>query len=252
MTDEPILAGAEPFFYPGNDIGVLVCHGFTGTTQSMRPLGQQLAVAGYTVVGPRLAGHGISPQAMAKTTASDWIASVDEALASLRKTCSQVFMTGLSMGGTLTLYTAAKHADVIKGAIPINATVRINSADLAGLALDPNAPATVPGIGSDIKAPGVVELAYKEVPVAALRQIYSLVGVTHDLLPRISCPTLVIQSREDHVVEPSNGPRIVKRIGASRVELLWLDHSYHVATLDNDKDLIAQQTVAFIRSVAGR
>ena len=252
MTDEPILAGAEPFFYPGNDIGVLVCHGFTGTTQSMRPLGQQLAVAGYTVVGPRLAGHGISPQAMAKTTASDWIASVDEALASLRKTCSQVFMTGLSMGGTLTLYTAAKHADVITGAIPINATVRINSADLAGLALDPNAPATVPGIGSDIKAPGVVELAYKEVPVAALRQIYSLVGVTHDLLPRISCPTLVIQSREDHVVEPSNGPRIVKRIGASRVNLLWLDHSYHVATLDNDKDLIAQQTVAFIRSVAGR
>ena len=252
MTDEPILAGAEPFFYPGNDIGVLVCHGFTGTTQSMRPLGQQLAVAGYTVVGPRLAGHGISPQAMAKTTASDWIASVDEALASLRKTCSQVFMTGLSMGGTLTLYTAAKHADVIRGAIPINATVRINSADLAGLALDPNAPATVPGIGSDIKAPGVVELAYKEVPVAALRQIYSLVGVTHDLLPRISCPTLVIQSREDHVVEPSNGPRIVKRIGASRVNLLWLDHSYHVATLDNDKDLIAQQTVAFIRSVAGR
>ena len=252
MTDEPILAGAEPFFYPGNDIGVLVCHRFTGTTQSMRPLGQQLAVAGYTVVGPRLAGHGISPQAMAKTTASDWIASVDEALASLRKTCSQVFMTGLSMGGTLTLYTAAKHADVIKGAIPINATVRINSADLAGLALDPNAPATVPGIGSDIKAPGVVELAYKEVPVAALRQIYSLVGVTHDLLPRISCPTLVIQSREDHVVEPSNGPRIVKRIGASRVNLLWLDHSYHVATLDNDKDLIAQQTVAFIRSVAGR
>ena len=36
MSDEPILAGAEPFFFKGNDIGVLVCHGFTGTTQSMR------------------------------------------------------------------------------------------------------------------------------------------------------------------------------------------------------------------------
>jgi len=189
---------------------------------------------------------------MARTTASDWIASVDEALATLRRTCSQVFMTGLSMGGTLTLYTAAKHADVIKGAIPINATVQINSPDLAGLALDATMPATVPGIGSDIKAPGVVELAYKEVPVPALRQIYSLVGVTRDLLPRISCPTLVIQSREDHVVDPRNGPRIVRLVGASRIELLWLDNSYHVATLDNDKDLIAQKTVAFIRSIAGR
>ena len=160
-------------------------------------LGQQLNQAGYTVIGPRLAGHGISPQAMAKTTASDWIASVDEALATLRQTCAQVFMTGLSMGGTLTLYSAAQHAGVIKGAIPINATVQIGSADLAGLALAPGMPETVPGIGSDIKAPGVTELAYSQVPVAALRQVYSLAAVTRDLLPRIQCPTLVIQSRVD-------------------------------------------------------
>lgn len=252
MSDEPILPGAQPFHFPGNDVGVLVCHGFTGTTQSMRPLGQALAAAGYTVVGPRLAGHGISPQAMARTTAADWIASVDEALARLRQTCSQVFMTGLSMGGTLTLYTAARHAGVIRGAIPINAVVQIDSADLAGLALDPAMPELVPGIGSDIKAPGVTELAYSQVPVAALKQLYSLVGVTHDLLPRITCPTLVIQSREDHVVKPANAPRIVGRIGASRVELQWLDNSYHVATLDNDQGLIAQRTVAFIHSIAGR
>ena len=252
MSSEPILPGAEPFFLPGNDIGVLVCHGFTGSTQSMLFLGQQLNQAGYTVIGPRLAGHGISPQAMAKTTASDWIASVDEALATLRQTCAQVFMTGLSMGGTLTLYSAAQHAGVIKGAIPINATVQIGSADLAGLALAPGMPETVPGIGSDIKAPGVTELAYSQVPVAALRQVYSLAAVTRDLLPRIQCPTLVIQSRIDHVVDPSNGPRIVRLIGAKRVQLLWLDESYHVATLDNDKELIAEQAVAFIRSIAGR
>lgn len=252
MSSEPILPGAEPFFFPGNDIGVLVCHGFTGSTQSMLFLGQQLHQAGYTVIGPRLAGHGLSPQAMAKTTASDWIASVDEALATLRQTCSQVFMTGLSMGGTLTLYTAAQHAGVIKGAIPINATVQIGSADLAGLALAPGMPETVPGIGSDIKAPGVTELAYSQVPVPALRQVYSLAAVTRDLLPRIQCPTLVIQSRVDHVVDPSNGPRIVRLIGAKRVQLLWLDDSYHVATLDNDKALIAAEAVTFIKSIAGR
>jgi hypothetical protein len=42
VTEATIVQGAEPFFYPGNHIGVLVCHGFTGTTQSMRPLGQAL------------------------------------------------------------------------------------------------------------------------------------------------------------------------------------------------------------------
>jgi len=252
MTDETILQGAEPFFFPGNDIGVLVCHGFTGTTQSMRPLGEALAAAGYTVIGPRLAGHGISPAAMARSTAADWIASVDEALAKLRETCSQIFMVGLSMGGTLTLYTAAKHADIIKGAVPINAAVQLNSADMAGAALDANMPATVPGIGSDIKKPGVVELAYKDVPVPAFRQAYALFSVTHDLLPKVSCPVLVIQSRDDHVVDPSNGPRIVRRLGSSRIDLRWLNDSYHVATLDNDLPLICSETLAFIRGITGR
>jgi carboxylesterase len=252
MNTETIMPGAEPFHFPGNDIGVLVCHGFTGTTQSMRPLGQALAAAGYTVVGPRLAGHGVTPQAMAKTTAGDWIASVEEALATLRKSCSQIFMTGLSMGGTLTLYTAAKHADVIKGAIAINAPVVIGSPDLAGLALDPAMPEFIPGIGSDIKDPNSKELAYTETPVASLKQIYLLAAVTRDLLPRISCPTLLMHSREDHLVNAANATRIIEHIGTKSVELLWLENSYHVATLDNDKELIARKAVEFIKSIAGR
>ena len=252
MSEETILQGAEPFFFKGNHIGVLVCHGFTGTTQSMRYLGEQLHGAGFTVIGPRLKGHGISPAAMAKTTAQDWIDSVDEALVELRKSCTHIFITGLSMGGTLTLYTAAKHADIIQGAVPINAAVQLNSADMAGAALDAHMPATVPGIGSDIKKPGVVELAYKEVPVPAFRQAYALFSVTHDLLPKVTCPVLVIQSRDDHVVDPSNGPRIVRRLGSSRIDLRWLNDSYHVATLDNDLPLICSETLAFIRGITGR
>jgi len=252
MSNDTILPGAEPFFFKGNDIGVLVCHGFTGTTQSMRYLGEQLHGAGYTVIGPRLKGHGVSPAAMARTTAADWIESVDEALAELRKSCSQIYMTGLSMGGTLTLFTAASHADVIKGAIPINAAVQLSNPDMAGLAFDRNAPATVPGIGSDVKDPNTKELAYAEVPVPAVRQIYALMAATHDLLPRIKCPTLVFTSRDDHVVSPTNGPLIAGKVGANRVELVWLENSYHVATIDNDKALIAKLAIDFIRSIAGR
>jgi carboxylesterase len=252
MTQDNLMPGAEPFFYRGNDIGVLLCHGFTGTTQSMRPLGQQLHAAGYTVIGPRLKGHGTTPQDMAGTSAGDWIASVDETLAELRKTCSQIYMVGLSMGGTLTLYSAAKHADLIRGAISINAPVQIASPDLAGLALDPQVPEMIPGVGSDIKDPESKELAYAQLPVAALKQIYALVAVTQDLLPRVKCPTLVMQSRDDHVVNPENARHIVRQLGCNRIELLWLENSFHVATLDHDKALIAQRAAAFIKSIAGR
>lgn len=252
MSDETILPGAEPFFFKGNDIGVLVCHGFTGTTQSMRYLGEQLHGAGYTVIGPRLKGHGVSPAAMAKTTAGDWVDSVEDALAELRKHCSQIYITGLSMGGTLTLHTAAMHADVIKGAIPINAAVYLANPDMAGLAFGRGLPDTVPGIGSDVKDPNSKELAYAEVPVPAFRQVYALMAVTHDLLPRVKCPTLVITAREDHVVSPTNGPLIASKVGANRVEMAWLENSYHVATIDNDKALIARLAIDFIKSIAGR
>ena len=250
MMTEAILPGAEPFLFEGGDVGVLLSHGFTGSTQSMRGLGERLAQAGYTVSAPRLPGHGTSAADMARTGARDWVASIDAALADLRARCTSIFMAGLSMGGTLTLLTAARHPGVIRGAIPINAVVRIGSADRAALAFGGDPAAMLPGIGSDIKDPAARELAYAEVPQHCLAELYMLTGVTADLLGRITCPTLVMQSRDDHVVDPANARLIASSLGAGRVELLWLDNSYHVATLDHDAALIAERAVRFIGSVA--
>ena len=248
MSDEPIMRGAEPFFLPGNDIGVLLSHGFTGTTQSMRFLGEALNRFGYTVSAPRLKGHGVSPADMAKSTAGDWIASLEDALPELRARCGKIFIGGLSMGGALTLYMAGRHPDVFAGAFPINAVIHADLPELAGLALDRKSPAMIPGIGSDVKDPASSELAYAEVPVAALKELFALTAVTRELLPRIVCPTLILQSRDDHVVPPANGKTIANLIGASRVELVWLDNSYHVATIDHDKDRIVAEVRRFIQS----
>ena len=144
-------------------------------------------------------------------------------------------------------YQAASHV-----AEAINAAVQLSSPDMAGLAFGRGLPDTVPGIGSDIKDPNSKELAYAEVPVVAFRQVYALMAATHDLLPRVKCPTLVITAREDHVVSPTNGPLIAAKVGANRVEMAWLENSYHVATIDNDKALIAKLAIDFIKSIAGR
>jgi len=249
MTEVSVLPGAEPFFYEGNEIGVLVSHGFTGTTQSMRFLGETLArEGGFTVIGPRLKGHGTKPEDMAQSTAEDWIRSVEGALEELQKHCSKFFITGLSMGGTLTLYMAAMYPDIFSGAVPINGAVFVNNPDMASLAFMRDAPAVVPGVGSDIKQPGITELAYPVVPVPAVRQLYALMAVTRELLPRIVCPTLAFHSHDDHVVPPGNGPYMMEHIGADDKQLVWLENSYHVATLDNDKELIASKTLAFIQA----
>ena len=246
-----IMAGAEPFRMEGGATGVLVSHGFTGTTQSVRPLGEALSAAGFTVAGPRLMGHGTTMEDHAGSTARDWISSIEEDLAWLENRCDNVFFAGLSMGGMFSLYFAGTRPDLIKGIVPINACMFLNNPDLARLVFDPMAPPTVPGVGSDIKAEGIEELVYPEVPVPPLKEFMAIMRTTDDLLGAITCPALVLQSTVDHVVPPENGPYILERLGSQDKQLIWLENSYHVATLDNDKDLIADLTLRFIREHGG-
>lgn len=249
MGNPEILPGAEPFLFEGGEVGVLVSHGFTGCPQSMRPLGEALAKeGGFTVLGPRLAGHGTSPDDMATTGTEDWIRSLEAAMDELRERCKVIFITGLSMGGTLSLYMAARYPGVFAGTMPINGAVVGTSPDAADAAYAPDTPPTIPGVGGDIKKEGAVELAYDTVPIHCLREIFSLLAVTRELLPRVACPTLIFQSPEDHVVPFENGKLILESIGAPEKRLVVLRDSYHVATLDNDADRIIAEAVAFIRA----
>jgi carboxylesterase len=181
------------------------------------------------------------------TTAEDWVRSVEKGLQTLQARCKHVFMAGLSMGGCLTLYMAATRPAAFKAIAPINACVYFNAPDLAALAFDANAPATIPGLGSDIKDPNTKEIVYAQVPIPCVRHIYALMAVTRDLLPRVAAPTLVIVSAEDHVVPPDNSKEIIQRIASDRREMLLLKNSYHVATIDNDKDLINESVRRFFK-----
>jgi carboxylesterase len=253
MNDEiEVIKGAEAFFFEGNDIGVLVSHGFTGSPQSMRYYGKRLHEKGYTVAGPRLAGHGTTPTDMAASTAAQWIESLETALARLKESCRLIFVTGLSMGGTLSLYMAAIHGDTFAGVMPINAAVQLDAPVMAALTFDSAGPDSLPGIGSDIKDPEARELAYEVVPRAILKEAHALTYTTRELLPRVTCPALIFTSCDDHVVPPKNGRLIANLIESDRIEHLRLNNSYHVATLDFDKDFICEKAHEFIQSIAGR
>jgi carboxylesterase len=248
MVGNRLLPEAESFCLEGNTIGCLMVHGFTSTPQSLRYLGEYLACQGnLTVVAPRLTGHGTTPNEMAHSTAEDWIRNVESGLEMLRRRCDKIFTAGLGMGGTLALYIAAMYPATVAGVVAINSAVFLKNPDFARLAFMMDAPDTVPNCYSDIKRAGSKESAYSVVPVPAIRQLYALLGVTRDLLPRVLCPTRLFQSRLDHVVPPDNGPLILDLIRAEEKDLIWLEDSYHVATLDNDAEYIARMTLAFIQ-----
>ena len=103
-----IIPGAEPFFYPSGEVGCLLIHGLTGTPFEMRELGEYLSAQGYTVSGPRLAGHGTTDwRDLANTKWQDWYQTVVDAYSDLAARCRQVYLVGLSAGGALALYHCA-------------------------------------------------------------------------------------------------------------------------------------------------
>ncbi|QOZ44622.1 hypothetical protein XH89_14905 [Bradyrhizobium sp. CCBAU 53340] len=79
--------------------------------------------------------------------------------------------------------------------------------------------------------------------------MFVLVAATSAILSKVTCPVLAMHSREDHVVPARNGQRILESVGSDDVRLLWLNNYYHVATLDNDKDLIVQRAGRFIEEI---
>ena len=242
-----VMPGAEPIDLPGGPVGVVLCHGFTGTPQSLRAWGEHLALAGLTVVGPRLPGHGTRWQDMNRTRFSDWYAELERAFDDLRDRCETVFAMGLSMGGTLTLRLAEERGDQLGGLVVVNASLASERTDLKLVPLLSRVVPSFPGIASDIKKPGVTELAYDRVPLAAMASLRGAWPVVQRDLSRITCPVLVYRSRVDHVVEPVSGRVLLEGLAGGTVEERVLEDSYHVATLDNDAPAIFAGSLAFVR-----
>ena len=247
----PILPGCEPWSSPaGGPHGALVLHGFTGSPVSMRPLAAALAEAGLAVEMPRLPGHGTAVEDLAETGWDDWLTEAERALAALqaRTPSGKVVVAGLSMGGALTLALAQGHPE-LAGIVLINAPVAAPAELAAGIeAMLAGGVETIDSIGGDIADPDADEVSYDATPLRPLLTMLVAGETLRDRLSEINQPTLVITSRGDHVVAPTDSDVLAEQISGP-VERLWLDRSFHVATLDYDRVELEQRTVEFTRRV---
>ena len=245
-----VLPGAEPFHHDGGPVGVLLCHGFTGCPQSLRPWAGYLADAGLSVSLPLLPGHGTTWQDMNRSRWPEWYAAVDVALTELRARCSTVVVAGLSMGGALALRLAEVRQDDVHGVVLVNPAVRLEDPRLKVLPVLRHLLPSLPGIGSDIKNAGVTELAYDRTPLHALHSMVQLYATVVSDLSSVRQPVLLLHSPEDHVVPASSSELILRSVGSQDVTEVLCHDSYHVATLDNDAELIFSESLAFVQRLA--
>ncbi len=250
MNITQIIPTAEPFFLPGNEIGCLLIHGFTGTPKEMRMLGEYLNIKGYTVLAPRLFAHATNPEDMLRAKWRDWLASVEDGFHILKNCTKHQVIIGLSMGGILGLTFSSKQAcsGLITISTPFDLSMDPRSRFLKYLY--PFYP-KVPKGPSDNKN---VETArdhidYPYYPSKAIVQLNELIEVMHQSLPNINLPALFIQSRGDLGIPGSSLENIYNRIGSQIKKSFWVENSGHVIIEDVDKNIVFEKINKFILDI---
>jgi carboxylesterase len=258
MEDMHLTPGATPFYYPGNRIGCLVTHGFTGVPQEVRWLGQYLNQRGYTVHGPRLPGHGTAVEDMCDTRWREWYAAVLAGYAMLRAQCDKVFVMGLSMGGSLSLLLASR--EPVDGVVAMSAPYEVQDwrRSIAPILSPfirtipkkrPHKDAFDERVRAEQRTRGEEEIghfSYSVYPIRPALQLFRLLSEMRAGLPRITAPALLIHSRQDDTVPFTNLQKIYDAVGSVEKHMLVLEDSLHVITEDHEREKVFAAAADFV------
>ena len=237
---------AQPYAGGSGAAGVLLCHGFSGSTKSMIGWARHLEAAGFQVLLPRLPGHGTHWHDLNQTTWIDWYSCVDDAFTTLRAQCDQVFLAGLSMGAALCLRLAEQHGADVSGLTLVNPVINHpRSAGTRSAGLEGDSLARGDRQRHRQAWSGRVGLRPTAAPCVVL-QTFLWADVRRNL-DRVDQPLLVYRAIHDHVADPSSVRLIKAGVRSSDQTYIELQRSYHVATLDYDADDIFDGSVAFFR-----
>jgi len=251
-----IIPTAEPFFLPtyNRKLGCLLTHGFTGAPKEMRWMGDYLHEKGYTCLGVRLAGHATHPEDMIRSRYTDWLASVEDGYHLLRGSVDHVILVGLSMGGVLSLLSAARlevaGVAVMSTPYALPHDPRMKYLKFLSLFL-PYMPKSKlpPGSGWFDPQAWQEHVSYPQNPVRSIAELNGLLAEMRAALPQVKVPTLLIHSKDDTYVLPENMERIYADLGASDKVKAYITGSGHVVPRDAARLQAFELTLDFIRRV---
>ena len=242
------------FFFAGAGLSALLVHGLTGTPYEMRYLGERLAAQGIRVRGIRLAGHAAAPEELGQATQENWYESVLRGFEELRGYGDPIIVVGLSCGAVLAARLAEDQPDAVAGLVmlapafflPRSQTLALRAISVLG--------AMTKTIylhnqrSSDIhdRSAVLIHPTCRLMPLSAPIELLKLSAIVRARLDRIRQPALIMHSINDHTCPAKkNVDYVMQHLGSARKRLVMLEESYHVITVDSDKDRIANEVLVF-------
>ncbi len=240
---------ANPFYLQGDtDKALLFLHGFTASPSELLPTAELLHdINGCTISGILLPGHGTHPGDLNTTTWHDWYEAVQNEGERLLKEYQHVFIAGLSMGGLLSLH-AGIHLQGLKGVVAINAPVftqyRILSA--AAPVMHHLVPYFTKGARKENELAQQGRFDYNCYPVKAYTSLTQLRNTIMKELEELRLPSMLVQSLQDRAVRSGSVEYIKEHLLNSRVRMVSLPNSGHIATMDKEKHILVHELVDFM------
>lgn len=225
--------------------GALLLHGYTGSPQSMQDLALAFERNGFVTEVPVLPGHGSSIEDLMDCCFDEWVAAVDGIYRNLAARCSRVVVAGLSVGGMLATWLAAVHHEVA-ALVCINPFIDPPAESFREILrgfMSAGSP-VLPKVSGDMADGTARELAYDVTPIGPLLTFFAAQDDLRLRLGDVACPVLIITSRQDHVVPTVSSDILAAEVGGP-VERLWLEHSFHTATLDLEHTELERRAVEF-------
>ena len=261
------------FRLDGSRIGVVLIHGLGGTPNELALIAKGLNRGGYTVSCPQLAGHCGTEDDLLKTNWSDWAGSVDRAFDALKQDCDHVYVGGLSMGAILAIELASRRHDQIAGLLlfaptlvydgwsipwysfllkwammtPVGKHYRFVEREPYGIK-DKRLRAR---IIASMQSGNSAEAGILGTPSESVREFWRLVEVVKRRLNFIENPTLILHARDDDVSSLKNA-EIIARAVRGPAEIVVLEDSYHLITMDRQRDVVIDRSRQFIEAVEER
>jgi carboxylesterase len=263
MSDSGIGDGG--IHLPGGPHAAVLLHGLASSPLEVRFIGKLLQRAGFSVFMPTIAGYSM---ATAGPAWKSWLADIEALHGSLSSRYKSVSVGGLSSGATLALALGVERPGIAALAIWA-VTLRYDGwaipwyqwlfRPLYALGLGRNyayrerAPY---GLKNERWRARVAEAmrAHKSstagpaaIPGDFLHQFMLLSDFVEHNLHRISADTLIMHAADDETSSPRNAEMVYRNIRAARKRKILLGDSYHLITMDNERDLVARETIRFFQ-----
>jgi len=261
------------FLLRGGRAGVLLIHGLTGTPAEMRFVGKGLNRAGFTVYGMQLAGHCGSEADLLKTGWRDWTRSVVEGADRLRREVDHLFVAGLSMGSVLALNLAIERPQWVDGlglygstffydgwTIPRVARLSFMLPLVCGMGLFKQRrfmesfPYGIKDERVRMRIAGAMLDGQSEAaglpgnPWPSLAEFHKLVWHVRPRLQDVRAPALIMHAADDDIASVRNA-RLVERRITGPSETVLLNDSYHMITVDGERDKVIARSADFFTRI---